>query len=358
MEFSNKLRELAGKIDGIKAHLSTEEATKTALVMPFLQILGYNVFDPTEVTPEFVADVGTKKGEKVDYAIKRDGKPEVLIECKPINCPLDTCQCNQLRRYFQSTNARIGVLTDGVRYLFFTDLDKTNIMDNRPFMEFSLAEIDEGLIPELRKLSKESWDLDATISAATELKYMSQLKRLIAQEIQEPSEGLVRHFAGQVYDGQLRQDRREFFAKLLKRAFKQHINEELKSSVNSLIATRTEQDQAAEPEGQLDAEPQDGRIIVTTDEERDGYLIVKAILRDTVDVSRVVMRDTQSYCGILLDDNNRKPICRLRFNGRQKHLALIVDKDKNEESVPIDNLDDIFKHADRIRSAVTFYIEN
>lgn len=357
MDFANKLREFAGRIEGIKEHLSTEEGTKTALVLPFLQLLGYNVFDPTEVTPEFVADVGTRRGEKVDYAIKRDGQPIVLIECKPLSCPLETCQCNQLRRYFQSTNARIGVLTDGVRYLFFTDLDKPNIMDNRPFMEFNLAEIDEGLLPELRKLSKETWDLDATLSAATELKYMNQLKRVIAQELQEPSEGLVRHFACQVYEGQLRQDRREFFAKLLKRAFKQHINEELKSSVNSLIATRTEQDSSAEPEDQTETEPKGGRVVVTTDEEKEGYLIVKAILRDTVDVSRVAMRDTQSYCGILLDDNNRKPICRLRFDGRQKYLGLIVDKDKNEERVATDGLDDIYKHADRIRAAVEFYQE-
>ncbi|EGJ50267.1 type I restriction enzyme HsdR N-terminal domain-containing protein [Desulfocurvibacter africanus] len=355
MEFSNKLREFAGRIEVVKTHLTTEEGTKTSLVMPFLQLLGYNVFDPTEVTPEFIADVGTKKGEKVDYAIKRDGQPIVLIECKPLNSPLETCQCNQLRRYFQSTNARIGVLTDGVRYLFFTDLDKSNIMDNRPFMEFSLAEIDDGLLPELRKLCKDSWDLDATLSAATELKYMNQLKRVIAQELQEPSDGLVRHFASQVYEGQLRQDRREFFAKLLKRAFKQHINEELKSSVNSLIATRTEQDQPQEPETPSSIEAQAGRLIVTSDEEKEGYLIVKAILRDTVDVSRVAMRDTQSYCGILLDDINRKPLCRLHFNGRQKYLGLIVDKDKKEDRVTIESLDDIYTHADRIRAAVDFY---
>lgn len=357
MEFSNKLREFAGRIEGIKTHLSTEEGTKTSLVMPFLQLLGYNVFDPTEVTPEFIADVGTKKGEKVDYAIKRDGLPIVLIECKPLNSPLETCQCNQLRRYFQSTNARIGVLTDGVRYLFFTDLDKSNIMDNRPFMEFNLEEIDDGLLPELRKLCKDSWDLDATLSAATELKYMNQLKRVIAQELLEPSEGLVKHFASQVYEGPLRQDRREFFAKLLKRAFKQHINEELKSSVNSLIATRTEQDAPAEPEAVPRMESQGGKVVVTTDEEKEGFLVVKAILRDTVDVARVAMRDTQSYCGILLDDNNRKPVCRLHFNGRQKYLGIIVDKDRNEEKVAIEGLDDIYKHADRIRAAVDFYQE-
>ena len=82
--------------------------------------------------------------------------------------------------------------------------------------------------------------------------------------------------------------------------------------------------------------------------------IVKAILRKDVDASRVVLRDVKSYCGILLDDNNRKPICRLRFNRSQKYLGL-MDKEKNEERIAIEKMDDIYDYADKLREIVAYY---
>ncbi|MFA1753905.1 restriction endonuclease, partial [Xanthomonas campestris] len=88
MDFIDQLRVLATRISTTRALIQTEEATKNAMVMPLIQILGYNVFDPLEVTPEIVADVGTKKGEKVDYAILRDGKPIILFECKKAGAEL------------------------------------------------------------------------------------------------------------------------------------------------------------------------------------------------------------------------------------------------------------------------------
>lgn len=78
-DFTDRIRDLAAQVRIQLPNIQTEEATKNALIMPFITALGYNVFNPTEVTPELHADVGLKKGEKVDYAILVDGKPAILF---------------------------------------------------------------------------------------------------------------------------------------------------------------------------------------------------------------------------------------------------------------------------------------
>lgn len=139
MEIGSALASLAKKIERNSKIIETEEATKNAFVMPFLNnVLGYDVFDPSEVIPEFTADTGTKKGEKVDYAIIKDGEVQVLIECKKLGEPLSLKHASQLYRYFSVTNARIAILTNGVIYQFFTDLDAPNKMDEKPFLELDL----------------------------------------------------------------------------------------------------------------------------------------------------------------------------------------------------------------------------
>jgi hypothetical protein len=125
--------------------IQTEEATKNAFILPFIGILGYDVFDPSEVVPEFTADVGTKKGEKVDYAIIRDKKVIMLFECKACDANLDESHASQLYRYFSVTESRIGVLTNGILYRFYTDLEEPNKMDSKPFMELNIIEIQEPL---------------------------------------------------------------------------------------------------------------------------------------------------------------------------------------------------------------------
>lgn len=79
MDLADCVQEIASRAAKQIEHITTEEATKNAFVMPLVNALGYNVFDPTEVVPEFTADIGTKKSEKVDYAIMRDGEPSILM---------------------------------------------------------------------------------------------------------------------------------------------------------------------------------------------------------------------------------------------------------------------------------------
>ena len=139
MDLATKLAELQKRSLEHREALLTEEAAKNALIMPFIQALGYDVFSPAEVTPEFTADVGSRKGEKVDYAIKVGGQVNILVECKPANVALNINHASQLFRYFSVTDARLAILTNGVVYQFYSDIERPNKMDEKPFFEFQVA---------------------------------------------------------------------------------------------------------------------------------------------------------------------------------------------------------------------------
>src|SRR5690606_5804160 len=131
-----------------------------------------------------------KKGEKVDYAINIDGKPMILIECKTIGSKLCLNHASQLFRYFAVTDARFAILTNGVDYHFYTDIEAPNRMDEKPFFEFSMLELEDRVVDELKKFSKANFDLDGILSNASELKYAKQIKKLIADEYDQPSDEL------------------------------------------------------------------------------------------------------------------------------------------------------------------------
>ena len=171
MDLIDKLQALSAKIQKQRDLIQTEEATKNAFILLFINALGYDIFDPAEVIPEYIADVGIKKGEKVDYAIIRENKVIMLFECKPCNVNLDDTHMYQLFRYFSVTEARIGILTNGIMYRFYTDLEESNKMDAKPFMEFNILDIQEPLIFELKRLMKQTFNLEEILSVAGDMKY-------------------------------------------------------------------------------------------------------------------------------------------------------------------------------------------
>lgn len=363
LEFAERLAALAAKVRQQRGVIETEEATKNAFVMPFISsILGYDVFNPLEVVPEFTADVGIKKGEKIDYAIVKEGEVQILIECKKSLEPVKIEHASQLFRYFAVTNARIAILTNGEQYQFFTDLDAPNRMDAKPFLVLDLNDIDETLIPELQKLSKDVFDLDSIIGAASELKYIGELKRTLAAQFREPEDEWVKFLTARVYSGPYTQKVREQFTALVAKASKQYlndqVNERLKKALGTQAFTPAENKVStaavsSQPVAEADLMEADG--IATTLEEIEGYQIVRAIVCSEVKPSRVVQRDAKSYFAILLDDNNRKPIARLHFNRSQKYIG-IFDGNKEETRVPINSLEEIYEHTEAIRASVKSYL--
>ncbi|SFW74192.1 type I restriction endonuclease [Amycolatopsis australiensis] len=366
MDIAERAQALALKIRKHKDGIETEEATKNAFVMPFIStVLGYDVFNPAEVIPEFTADVGTKRGEKIDYAIVHDGQVQVLVEAKKINDPLRIEHASQLFRYFAVTNARIAILTNGQVYEFYTDLDAPNRMDAKPFLVLDFADIDDTLLPELAKLTKESFDLDSVISAAGELKYIGQLKRILAAQFKEPEDDWVKFLTTRVYEGAFTQRVREQFGPLVAKASRQFLNEQVNDRLKNALggpdayvsvssgSSQPEQPQPAPSDD--NAASQENERVVTTEEELEGYRIVRAIVCAEVPASRVAARDTQTYFGVLLDDNNRKPIARLWFNRSKKYLG-VFDENKVETRLPISTVEDIYQHADHLRNTVARYV--
>ncbi len=357
MDLIERMREISNQAPKQLEYIKTEEATKNAFVMPFIQALGYNVFNPMEVVPEFTADVGTKKHEKVDYAIVQDGKPIILIEAKSATSDLNQEHASQLFRYFSVTEARIGILTNGLEYRFHSDLEKPNHMDEKPFLIIDLLNFDTRPIAQLKKFAKSAFDVDRILSSANELKYKREIRLLLDAEFNHPSEDFVRHFTRPVYSGLLRANVIAEFTEIVKQAFREFLNDRvaarLQAAIDSTASSNDEtvDDTTGEEE---DAAPSNG--IETTEEELDGYYVVKSILRETIDVSRIFIRDVRSYCGILLDDNNRQPICRLHFNRSTKYLSLFHSDD--EERIRIESVDDIYKHASEIKAAVAKYDAN
>jgi hypothetical protein len=359
MDIAERTQALALKIRKQKAGIETEEATKNAFVMPFTStVLGYDVFNPAEVIPEFTADVGTKRGEKIDYAIAHDGKIQLLVEVKKVNDPLRIEHASQLFRYFAVTNARIAILTNGEQYEFYTDLDAPNRMDSKPFLVLDFAALDGTLLPELAKLTKESFDLDSVISAAGELKYIGQLKRVLAAQFKQPEDDWVRLLTTRVYDGAFTQRVREQFLPLVTKAARQFLNEQVNDRLKNALAEPDSYVSVsappAEPAAEIQPADENGEV-VTTEEELEAFRIVRAIVCNEVDVARVVARDNKTYCGVLLDDNNRRPIARLWLNRSKKYLG-VFDENKAETRIPIDAVTDIYRHADMLRMTVVRYL--
>ena len=358
MDFIDEIRAVASRIPSQIEHIQTEEATKSALIMPFIAALGYNVFDPTEVLPEYVADVGTKRGEKVDYAILQEGKPIMLFECKWHGTNLDFEHMSQLLRYFSVTDAHIGVLTNGLEYRFYSDLEAPNRMDKKPFLVFDMMDVRESDVAEIKKLTKSAFDIEEIISNASYLKNTRELKRILAVELSSPSDEFVKFFASQVYSGRMTQSMLAQFTDIVKDAFNQFIREKINARLKSALSGETMLD--AREDADMDAEEADEAEetrVVTTEEELEGYYIVKSIVRQVVDPSRVLHRDTKSYMGILLDDNNRKPICRLHFNNTARKYIQVFGEGRKAERIDIDGLDDLYEYSDGLKWIVRYYEE-
>lgn len=364
MDFKDSIKALADRAEKLRENLKNEEATKMALIVPFIQALGYDVFDPTEVEPECVADI-MKKGEKVDYAIHKDGEQQLLIECKHWEENLDV-HGSQLRRYYNVSPAKFGLLTNGINYRFYTDLISSNILDEKPFLEFDITSIKDAQIEELKKFHKSYYDRDNILNTASELKYMGELRAILQREFSNPSIEFVKVMINPIWEGSKTQKIIDQFTPLVKKTLSYYINdiinERIKGALNNeeKKEDNNEEDSfvtpninkiptASKPENESD----DDRII-TTEEEIEAYRIVKAIARQVASINRIDYRDNQSYFNILLDNNARKPICRIYLN-TSNHYIGTFDPDKKETRHPIETLDDIYNYSDTLIETIKNY---
>jgi len=353
MDFKDQIKQLGERVSKLKDQIHTEEATKNAFIMPFIQSLGYDVFNPTEVVPEFVSDIGIKKGEKIDYAIFKDGNPTILIECKHWAQNLNIHD-GQILRYFHVSKAKFGILTNGINYRFYSDLVAANKMDEKPFLEFNIHEIKDNQIEELKKFHKSVFDAESITNTASELKFMNELKQLIQQELLNPTPEFVKHFAKQVYPNNISAKVLDQFTNLTKKSIQQHISDLITERLKTALTKEDEETKKQEAIQALGQAKFDESKVLTTEVELEGFMIVKTILRQKISAARVKYRDAQSYFAILLDDNNRKTICRLYLNGSKKYFVTLDDQ-KKEIKNEINSVDDIFIYSETLLKIVENY---
>lgn len=292
MNFSDSLRRFASKIDGVKMCCKTEEGTKHSLILPIIQMMGYNIFDPTEVVPEVDCDI-RKSGEKVDYVIQHQEQHLILIECKHWTKNLDD-YVGQLGGYFVSSDARFGILTNGVEYRCYTDLDKPNIMDEQPFLVVYMDDLtDEGL-EGLEMFCKDTFNEDMILDKADELKCLKALREEVRQEFSEPSFELTTHFARRIYGQVPSKAVRERMRLLLSKVIKEFVG----------------------------CKPDSDDIEETSSDEQKVLTAIRNVLGDMVSHERVELFVGSGYSSIRLDGCQWWPIIKFKYTDNTKWIAL------------------------------------
>lgn len=351
MDFKSKIGELSKRSTQASKKALTEEATKTSVILPFIQALGFDPFNLDEVVPEFVADVGLKRGEKVDFALKIDGKTTILIEVKPISSSLGNAQFNQLYRYFAVTEAKLGILTNGKEAWFFSDIDEPNKMDKKPFFTFDFQSFDDDEVAELGRFQKDIFSIDEILEAASALKYTSKAANFLKVQFDDPDDEFVKVIGRRIHDGmltkgvieQLRPAIQSALELLIRDRIQDRLNITFRSEPNNEPASKKEEDQVEQSD------------VITTEEELQAFMIVKAIAARAIQIDRITIRDAKSYCSVFIDDNNRKPLVRFYFNSKSKNVLGVFDPNKSEQRFEIESLDKIYDYADQIAATAASY---
>lgn len=355
MDFVDQLNQFIRNAEKIKDKLKTEEATKTSLILPFFSLLGYNVFNPDEFIPEFTADVGVKRNEKVDYAIVLDNVPTILIEAKACNEPLDK-YASQLYRYFSVTKSKFAILTNGIVYEFFTDLDEPNKLDTKPFLTINLLKIKDTHINALKLFTKSNFCSDLLLDTAFEFKYLNEFKLIFSKQLKNPSDDFVRFFLNIAYTGIKTKKAAETFKPILKKAMNDFINESITEKLQTVL-NEEENKNNVESENEKEKFNEQETKIITTPEELEGYFVIKNMLKDLVPMESISYKDTSSYINILYQNNIRKWICRLKITNTKKTL-IIPDSNKNHIIHNLESVYDIQKYKNELSSALKSYISS
>ncbi len=247
------------------------------------------------------------------------------------------------------------MLTNGIVYRFYSDLVAPNKMDEKPFLEFNITEIKDNQIEELKKFHKANFDAESIVNTASEMKYMNELKHLLNKELTDPTPEFVKYFAKQVYPSVVTAKVLEQFTELTKKSVQHYISDLITERLKTALSKEDEKNKS-EISAEISAEQnlEDISKINTTEEELEGFLIVKTILRQKIPATRVTYRDAQSYFAIFLDDNNRKAVCRLYLNGGKKFIGTI-DENKKETKNEIESLDDIFNYSAELLKTIEQY---
>lgn len=336
MGLGEDLRLLSEQVRKRQPFIKGEEATKQALILPFIQVLGYDIYDPTETQPEYVADFAKKRGgvlEKVDYALHLKGQPALFIECKAADAAPEDHD-GQLARYFNATSSvRIGVVTNGTRYRFFTDLQSPNLMDAVPFLEFNVLSFTDRDVDLLRPFTKESFDAASIQGHAEEIIFVGKVTALINELLRNPSESFVRFLLAEVelVSGRVTRNVVERFVPIVKKSIQTTLLDMMTKSIQQEIAqpnppsVATPVVTAPSPAEALQrtAEAGDsaaGSQLETTELELEIFRIVQKQCSESALKQAISYKDSTTYFGINLGKVTSW-FLRAFTNGKKKSLV-------------------------------------
>lgn len=344
MEFAEKLKEFCVRVKNLRTKIKTEEATKTSLIMPFFSLLGYDVFNPMEFVPEYTADVGIKKGEKVDYAIvDKKQNPIILIEAKFCGENLSK-HGGQLFRYFATTSAKFGILTNGIVYQFYTDLEELNKMDKTPFLVINLLSLKDSEIPYLQRFEKSSFNVGAVTAKANELRYNDNIRQFLLQQLSAPDDSFTAYVMSDIYKGRKTQRVIDDFRPLVKRAFAQIVNDKANERLKSAMDTEI----IAEPKV---IETQPITPALPNIDRLEVFFMIKAFLYDCLSGEKLTYKDKDSQLEILIDDDAQKWLCRIDYNSNTFYINL-QSGDKEYIKRQFRSLDNIYSFKNLLCQAL------
>ncbi|NBH76237.1 MULTISPECIES: type I restriction endonuclease [Rodentibacter] len=328
--FKDRILSHAQHILRVGSHCTTEETTKQALILPFLDILGFSAYDPTKVKAEYMADfVGVKNGERVDYALFCHNVPVMFIEAKAYAENL-TNHAPQLARYFNATpEVAVAAITNGREWRFFTDLKEKNIMDDTPFLRINFESLDHSKIEQLSQFCHDKFQPEALRTLAEESIYLSTFTKTISSSLKEVNADFVRYVASHSNIGrQLNQRFIESITPIVKQAVEKAVSAMVVSGLTGNqevdIPDTTEVEQVVDETAPI-IDPSNSKI-VTTYTERLLLDYVKMILGDEIDI---IAKDTESYFSILYQGKSNRWV--LRYYDNKQRPSIIIPIELTEE---------------------------
>lgn len=369
MSFIDALQKLSTDITERKKHITNEETTKITLIMPFIQALGYDIFNPLEVKPEYVSDFAKKKGEKVDIAVFKNGKPIIFIEAKTIT--FDTADLTshdaQLSRYFNATpEVKFAIITNGVTYKFFTDLNKPNIMDENPFTVLDITNLTPSNIEVLNKFRKETFDAETLIKYAEDLMYTNNFGNKLREIINNPPDDFIRYLIKDFSDSRITSNVVDRFRPIIKNSITKALPELVKEWVTQGLPQNSSLEEAAPAPEETNEKSYSGaesnvkKEVCTTEEELKCFEIIKKILvKANKDTSSIGIKDTVNYFAVF-NKSIHYWFIRLNLNAQSKFILTRIPPDRvtqfagnfkieqapkyhGESRIYIDGADDLIK---------------
>lgn len=340
MDFRTSILQLAESIKKHKDAIQTEEATKNAFIMPMIAALEYDIFNPFEVVPEMDCDL-TKKGDKIDYAIKKNNNTIILIECKHCKQNLNLYS-TQLSKYYAASNARFGVLTNGIEYRFYTDIDKINIMDEMPFLTVDMLHLSDIDIELLENFKKSHFYEKKILDIARELKYTEEIKRIISCNILNPTNDYIRFIIRQIYNGAITNNITLQFTPIIKKAINTVIDDVVKSRVGLI---------GANEENHIHIETnKDESTTEIAKEKIEAYNIIKEILKNNVGINDLIYQDYKSYFLVAIG-NKYWGVCRIKVKAKNLYIYFPKREYSSYEKIKLENANGIYQYSERLIQA-------